>query len=278
MNRQQQQGYGQSHRPSQQQGADRRNEAQQRQQGDSRQYGGSQQGGSRASGGRQQSQEGAESHAFGAQQLQSMAEVALRGTALLFDLQMETARNIMRTQARTAALLGAPDYSELFRLGDDRARRLFAASAEQMLTSARQARETVFEVQRQLGRLAEQQTIGIAEEMREQIQQMTRHTEAGLQEIKQVAASEADYAQDLVDDAMHDEQRPQGLEREMGAPIEAGQDEAAQGIDHVAHNGKRAANEAQNIEDEPNVESNLTTDNEPTRHQARERERGRARR
>ncbi|HET9671089.1 MAG TPA: hypothetical protein VFQ93_15905 [Casimicrobiaceae bacterium] len=277
MDRQQQQGYGQQHRRSQQQGTDRGNEPQQRQQGESqsRQYGGSQPGGSRAFGGRQQSQESAGSHAFGAQQLQSMAEVALRGTALLFDLQMETARNIMRTQARTAALLGAPDYSELFRLGDDRARRLFAASAEQMLTSARQARETVFEVQRQIGRLAEQQTIGIAEEMREQIQQMTRHTEAGLQEIKQVAASEADYAQDFMHDAMHDEQRPQRLEREMGTSNEAEQDEPAQGVEHVAHNGQRAANEAQDVEADPNVESNLK-DN--PRREARERERGRARR
>lgn len=277
MDRQQQQGYGQQHRRSQQQGTDRGNEPQQRQQGESqsRQYGGSQPGGSRAFGGRQQSQESAGSHAFGAQQLQSMAEVALRGTALLFDLQMETARNIMRTQARTAALLGAPDYSELFRLGDDRARRLFAASAEQMLTSARQARETVFEVQRQIGRLAEQQTIGIAEEMREQIQQMTRHTEAGLQEIKQVAASEADYAQDFMHDAMHDEQRPQRLEREMGTSNEAEQDEPSQGVEHVAHNGQRAANEAQDVEADPNVESNLK-DN--PRREARERERGRARR
>jgi hypothetical protein len=279
MDRQQQQGYGQQHRPSQQQGADRRNQTQQRQQGDSqsRQYGGSQQGSSRAFGGRQQSQESAGSHAFGAQQLQSMAEVALRGTALLFDLQMETARNIMRTQARTAALLGAPDYSELFRSGDERARRLFAASAEQMLTSARQARETVFEVQRQLGRLAEQQTIGIAEEMREQIQQIARHTEAGLQEIKQVAASEADHAQDLVDYAMHDEEHRQGPEGGMGAPNEAG-DEAAERIAHVPPNGQRAANEAQNVGAEPNVESDLTTNNEPTRREARERERGRARR
>ena len=277
MDRQQQQGYGQQHRPSQQQGADRRNEAQQRQQGDSpsRQYGGSQQGAQRF-GGRQQSQEGAGSQAFGAQQLQSMAEVALRGTALLFDLQMETARNIMRTQARTAALLGAPDYSELFRLGDDRARRLFAASAEQMLSPARQARETVFEVQRQIGRLAEQQTIGIAEEMRHQMQQMTRHTEAGLQEIKQVAASEADHAQDLADYAMHDEQRSQQAEGEPYAQHEAGRGEVTQGIEHVAHNGQRAANEAPNVEAETNVESQLTSGNEPAHREARER--GRARR
>jgi len=281
MDRQQQQGHGQQHRPMQQQGAERRNEAQQRQQGDwqSRQYGGSQQGGTRGLGGRQQSQEGAGGQAFGAQQLQSMAEVALRGTALLFDLQMETARNMMRTQARTAALLGAPDYSELFRLGDDRARRLFAASAEQMLNSARQARETVFEVQRQIGRLAEQQTIDIAEEMREQIEQMTRHTEAGLQEIKQIASSEADRAQDLVDDAMHGERHMQGGEGEErvqneGAATSRGE---GQGFEHVAgHNGQRAANEAPNVEGETNVEPSPANVNEPAHREARER--GRARR
>ena len=126
---------------------------------------------------------------------QSMAEVTLRGTALLWDLQLETARNLWRTQARTAALFGLPDCSELFNVGDDRARRLFSASAEQVLNSARQARETVVEMQRQLGRIAEQRTIGITDEVRDQIEQMGRHTEQGLQEIKQMAASDADQAE-----------------------------------------------------------------------------------
>jgi hypothetical protein len=126
-----------------------------------------------------------------------MAEVALRGTALLWDLQMETARNMWRTQARTAAMLGIPDCSDLFQIGDDRARRLFTTSAEQMLHSARQARETVVEMQRQIGRLAEQQTIGITEEVRDQIEEIGRRTEQGLQQIKEITASEADQAEDL---------------------------------------------------------------------------------
>lgn len=128
-----------------------------------------------------------------ARQFESMAEVALRGTALLWDLQMEAARNLWRTQARTAAMLGIPDCSELFHVGDDRARRLFSASSEQMLNSARQTRETVFEMQRQIGRLAEQQTIGITEEVRDQIEQIGQHTEQGLQEIRQMTASEVDH-------------------------------------------------------------------------------------
>jgi len=128
-------------------------------------------------------------------QMQSMAEVALRGTALLWDLQMETARNLWRTQARAAALLGIPDCSGLFNVDDDRARRLFTTSAEQILDSARQTRETVVEMQRQFGRLAEQQTIGITEEVRDQIEQVGRHTEQGLQQIRQMTASETDQVE-----------------------------------------------------------------------------------
>jgi hypothetical protein len=273
----QQQGYGQQNRQSTQQGGEGRNEqrsdVQQRQNSgfQSRQFGGTQgqQGGARTRG-RQQAQEGTATQGYGAQQMQSMAEVALRGTALLWDLQMETARNILRTQARTAALLGAPDCSELFRLGDDRARRIFAASAEQVLNSARQARETVFAVQRQIGRLAEQQTIGIAEEVREQIEQISRHTEEGLQEIEQITTSEADRAEDLVDYALrgeHEQNRSHFAEP-------AGQEHPS--MQHAAgRNGQGAANEAANAagETEANAENGMSD-----AAQRETRERGRARR
>ena len=280
MDRQQQQGYAPLNNGPQQQGTGRPNESRQRQ-GDwqSRQYGEGQarQAGARGFGGRQHAQEDARGQAYGAQQFQSMAEVALRGTALLFDLQMETARNIMRTQARTAALLGAPDYSQFFAAGDGAARRLFAASAEQMLNSARQARETVFEVQRQLGRLAEEQTFGIAEEVRDQIEHMTRHAEEGLEEIKHMAASEADRAQGLVDYALHGEQRqagPEGSPPQMRA--EAPNREAgAPGFEPIARqNGQGNAGEPPTPERE-NVEPPVNP-NEGAGREARER--GRARR
>jgi hypothetical protein len=280
-----QQQYGQQQRRSAQQGTDRndpRQDAQQRQNSgfQSRQFGGGQQGAGRMSGARQQSQEGETGQQYGAQQFQSMAEVALRGTALLWDLQMETARNIMRTQARTAALLGAPDYSDLFRLGDDRARRIFAASAEQMLNSARQTRETVFEVQRQIGRLAEQQTIGIAQEVRDQIQQMSWHTEQGLEEIKQIATSEADRAEDVVDYALQGES---GQDRQQAQfRFEAGRGEArAQAGEHApGENGEGAANEAANAgaEGEADVQQGEAHIASEAKTQREARERGRARR
>ena len=122
----------------------------------------------------------------------------MRGTAFLWDLQMETARNLWRTQARAAALLGIPDYSELFGIGDERARRIFSSSAEQVLDTARQARDTVVEVQRQLGRLAEQQTIGLTEGVREHIEQIGRQTELGLHEIQQMTADQSDAVEDAV--------------------------------------------------------------------------------
>jgi len=179
--------------------------------------------------GNQQQQHGGQAHD---RQLQSIAEVALRGTALFWDLQMETARNLWRTQARAAALLGIPDCSGLFNVGDDRARRLFTASAEQILDSARQARETVVEMQRQMGRLAEQQTIGITEEVRDQIEQVGRHTEQGLQEMRQMTASEADQAEARMQDVQNrrheasrdrdDDASPNGgAEASFGAPGDA---------------------------------------------------------
>jgi hypothetical protein len=288
-----QQHFGQQNRSGDQSGFNQRNDqrqdAQQRQQGgnQTRQFGGQQDDGRR-----QQSQQNA-GQSYGAQQFHSMAEVALRGTALLWDLQMETARNLLRTQARTAALLGAPDYSELFRLGDDRARRIFAASTEQMLSSARQARETAFEVQRQIGRIAEQQTIGIAEEVCDQIDQINRHTEQGLQQIKQIATNEADRAEDVVDYALQGqggqqgwanqqtgEQRPQTQFRfEAGngnVHMQAGEQGGTQNA-HVAQNAHGPNEGAGNNEGEgtPN-ETHLA--GEAAQRESRDRERGRARR
>lgn len=189
--------------------------------------------GSTHHGGRQSIQQGGDAPQFGGRQFESMAEVALRGTALLWDLQMETARNVFRTQARTAAMLGIPDCSEMFEIGDARARRLFSMGAEQVLNTARQARETVAEMQRQFGRIAEKQTIGMTEQVRDQIEQISRHTEQGLQEIRDIARAEAEQAEGLAQQSLDygDEERlraqnggmsPRGEERGEGPqPMQA---------------------------------------------------------
>ena len=278
---QQRQGGGQANY-----GADRSQSRASRQQGGPS-YGGSQQsqqGGTRQSqqGGTQQSQQGAAQHAFGAQQFHSMAEVALRGTALLWDLQMETARNMWRTQARTAAMLGIPDCSALFQIGDDRARRLFTTSTEQILSSARQARETVVEMQRQMGRLAEQQTIGLTEEVRDQIEQIGRHTEQGLQQIREIAASEADHVERFVDSAIEDnDERAQQQAQQRGQSNAMGAESAANMEDVQARGetGATTANGAQNPTwESDNAGTGAANEGASNRETRRNEERSRARR
>ena len=145
-------------------------------------------------------------------QFQNIAEVALRGTALLFDLQLEAARNAWETQARGAAMLGAPDFSNLFRIGDDRARRVFSASTEQMVNTMRRTADTVIAVQQEIGRLAEQQTIGMTDQMRQQIEQLGQQTQRGLEEIQQMSVDQLNQATEatgqMYDDA-NDAQRQQ---------------------------------------------------------------------
>ena len=242
----------------------------------------SRQQGGQAHRGSQQSQQGDDRQAFAAQPFHSMAEVALRGTALFWDLQMETARNLWRTQARTAAMLGIPDCSALFQVGDDRARRLFTVSAEQMLSSARQARETVVEMQRQMGRLAEQQTIGLTEEVRDQIEQIGRHTEQGLQEIKQIAASEADHVEGFVQSTLEDnDERSQQHARQREDSGAMGSESAA-GMPEVQARGgagTTSANGAQNPTwESDNAGTGAANEGASNRETRRNEERSRARR
>ena len=270
---QQRQGGGQANY-----GADRSQSRASRQQGGPS-YGGSQQS---QQGGTQHSQQGAAQQAFGAQQFHSMAEVALRGTALLWDLQMETARNMWRTQARTAAMIGIPDCSALFQIGDDRARRLFTTSTEQILSSARQARETVVEMQRQMGRLAEQQTIGLTEEVRDQIEQIGRHTEQGLQQIREIAASEADHVERFVDSAIEDnDERAQQQAQQRGQSNAMGAESAANMEDVQARGetGAATANGAQNPTwESDNAGTGAANEGASNRETRRNEERSRARR
>jgi len=167
-------------------------------------------------------------------QFQNIAEVALRGTALLFDLQLEAARMAWETQARGAAMLGAPDFSNLFRIGDDRARRVFTATTEQLVNTIRRTADTVIAVQQEIGKLAEQQTVGMTDQMRQQIEHFGHQTQRGLEEIQQMSVDQLNQANqatgemyDEADDAQR-QRRGQGEERGAhfgrgnGGPQEAG--------------------------------------------------------
>jgi phasin protein len=159
-------------------------------------------------------------------QFQNIAEVALRGTALLFDLQLEAARNAWETQARGVAMLGAPDFSNLFRIGDDRARRIFTATTEQLVNTIRRTADTVIAVQQEIGKLAEQQTVGMTDQMRQQIEHFGQQTQRGLDEIQQMSVDQLNQAnqatRDMYDEADYAQRQQRGQASERDAQFARG--------------------------------------------------------
>jgi gas vesicle protein len=130
-----------------------------------------------------------------------MTEIALRGTALLWDLQADAARNLLETQASSAAMLGAPDLSQVFHVGEGPAKGMFSQTVDQALKSLRQINDTVSEVQWQLTRVAEQQTFGLAQRIQKNVEQLSRRSQQGLEEIRRLAEEEAEEVEQMAREA-----------------------------------------------------------------------------
>jgi ElaB/YqjD/DUF883 family membrane-anchored ribosome-binding protein len=120
-----------------------------------------------------------------------MTEIALRGTALLWDLQADTARNLLEMQANGARLFGAPDFSRIFHMGTGSDKGMFSMTVDQALSQLRQIDDTVNEVQWQLAQAAERQTQGFAERLQQSIEELGRRSQEGLDEIRRIARQEA---------------------------------------------------------------------------------------
>ena len=125
----------------------------------------------------------------------NMADIAFRGTAVLLSIQLDAVRSVFEMQARSAAAFGAPDYSGLFRSSDGGTKRLLAMGTHQFLSSARQANETISEMQRQFGRLIERRSQELSEEMRQSIEELSQRAREGLEQVKQMAEEGADEAE-----------------------------------------------------------------------------------
>ena len=147
-----------------------------------------------------------------------IAEIAIRSTALLFDFQMQAARDLLEMQARSASVLGIPDCSSLFSAADERARRLFSEGADELVNTTRRATETAAEVNRQIGRLVEVQTVGIAEQVRHGIDQLGRHTEQGLQQARSLVEQGVEEIQRAAQETQR-QSAQQGAEQPSGESI-----------------------------------------------------------
>jgi len=137
----------------------------------------------------------------------------------MFDFQMQAARQFMEMQARSATVFGLPDCSSLFSTADERARHLFSESADELVNTTRRASETVAEMNRHIGRLMEKQTVEIAEQVRQGIDQLGRHTEQSLQQARSLVEQGANEMERAASDVRNAASPQHSSGEELGSPI-----------------------------------------------------------
>src|SRR5581483_11030805 len=156
----------------------------------------------------------------GAEQALNVAELSLRGANMLLDIQLGTLSSFWQMQARSAAAFGAPDCSDLLRLTRESAQRLMSTSAEQMLVCARRATDTLSEMQAQVGRIVEEGTQHLTDEIRSGVEELGERTQQGLATMSRVTRQNIEKARQM-QNAQHDETQG-GREQESSAGKSAG--------------------------------------------------------
>lgn len=125
----------------------------------------------------------------------NMAEIALRGSSTLIDIQLAALRNVAQIQARGAAAFGLPDCSELFNATDKLVKSQLSAATDQLVGSTRQISQACAETQRQFGRIVQQGTTQLAEEIRKGVEEMGQRTRQSMQELTDIAERQASEAE-----------------------------------------------------------------------------------
>lgn len=121
----------------------------------------------------------------GARRAINFAEIMVQGSARMFEIQAAAARTFCQYQAKSAAILGAPDWSELFKRNGNG--RFFESTAEEVLSYMRQTSETVAEIQSDMCHLVEQQTAELSDQLRQGLEETGALMREGLEESKQAA-------------------------------------------------------------------------------------------
>lgn len=186
-----------------------RPESQQGQQDMERQEAGRQEGGQQARGGQQQKGQGASRSDGQRSQAGAMSVpmIAMRGVGQFYDMQLAATRMLLQTQASAARAFGLPDFSGLFRIDDERAKRVFSSGTEQLLHLARQANETTSEVQRHMGRMMEYHAVNAAENWQRGLEELGAQAEESLEQLKELTRQQAEEAMQVAQDLGKETQR-----------------------------------------------------------------------
>jgi hypothetical protein len=124
-----------------------------------------------------------------------LTALALKSIGQVYDMNLSATRVLLQTQARAAAAIGFPDWSGLFNVVDERARRVFSTGAEQLLSTAQRANDTATELQREVGRVVESQAATVAQKLQEGLEELGSQTNDGLNQLVQTAREQAEEAE-----------------------------------------------------------------------------------
>lgn len=128
----------------------------------------------------------------GSRHAANFAELMVQGSARMFEIQTAAARTFCQYQAKSAAMLGAPDWSQVFK-GNGHAR-FFASTAEDVLHYMRQTSETIAEIQSDMCHLVEGQTAELSDQLRQGLKQTGALMSEGLEESKRMTEQAAERA------------------------------------------------------------------------------------
>lgn len=177
----------------------------------------------------------------------NIAASTLRGIGQFFDMQAATARIMLRAQARAASALGAPDFSRLFQINDDRGTRLFSAATENLSQLMQQVDGPLTEGSSQISRLMEQRAIDLTERWKYGLEELQQQATESIQELKELSRQQAEEmarATESLTAATRETLREGG--EQFRATVRQSREMAARQAEMLRQETERAAGEAEN--------------------------------
>jgi hypothetical protein len=137
------------------------------------------------------------------QQQVNLAEIFLQQSARLLETQAAAARAVMRTQARSFAALGAPDWSSLYTQENERRFSDFLkTSTEQAVNFMRQTNEAVRQFQEVLNQLVNQQTSQLTAQLRTSAEEIGQRTQDVQQQVLEASQQTVQQARSAAEQAL----------------------------------------------------------------------------
>ena len=123
-----------------------------------------------------------------ARQTVAVAEIFLKQSARLLEAQAAAARAVMRTQARSIAALGGPDWSSIYtEENEHQFSQFLKTSTDQAVSLVRQTNEAMLQCQEAFRELLTQRTNQLTEQVRSSAEQTAQRTQEVEQQLREAA-------------------------------------------------------------------------------------------